>query len=184
MCAIFERHILNEPVLCDPVGSGRSCNACRSSACSGYKYAVSYPERASGTASLAVCSAYMERYKSTLATTAIAAFGLLAAAHVLHPGNYERSDRNVRVVVIANEPATVPTIWTDPPHRLHGSEPAALMAESGVLLAHRATMALPPGVRAFPRLSSTLVPPVVQSRRDEADPIGDLIRDLDLDQNS
>ncbi|WP_144426455.1 hypothetical protein [Methylobacterium sp. ARG-1] len=75
----------------------------------------------------------MEHYKSTLATTAVAAFGLLAAAHILHPGNYERPDRKVRVVVIANETSPAPTIWTDPPHRLHGSEPAALMADSGAL---------------------------------------------------
>jgi hypothetical protein len=54
---------------------------------------VSYPERASGTASLAVGSTDMKRHRSTLATTAIAAFGLLVAAHVLHPGNYERSER-------------------------------------------------------------------------------------------
>lgn len=133
---------------------------------------------------MAVCSAYMEHYRSTLATTAIAAFGLLVAAHVLHPGNYERSERNVRVVVVADETAAVPTIWADPPHRLHGSEPAALMANSGALLAHRPTMPLPPGVRTLPRLSSTLVHPAAQSRTAEGDPIGDLIRDLDLDLDS
>ncbi|WP_147941105.1 hypothetical protein [Methylobacterium sp. WL64] len=59
---------------------------------------------------MAVCSAYMEHYRSTLATTAIAAFGLLVAAHVLHPGNYERSERNIRVVVVADGTAAVPTI--------------------------------------------------------------------------
>ena len=148
------------------------------------KVTVSYPERASGTASLAVCFAYMEHYRSTLATTAIAAFGLLVAAHVLHPGNYERSERNVRVVVVADDTATVPTIWADPPHRLHGSEPAALMADSGALLAHRPTMPLPPGVRTLPRLSSILIHPAAQSRTADSDPIGDLIRDLDLDQES
>lgn len=126
----------------------------------------------------------MEHYKSTLATTAIAAFGLLAATHVLHPGNYERSDRNVRVVVVADETAAAPTIWTDPPHKLHSSEPAALMADSGALLAHRPTMALPPGMRTLPRLSSILVPAVAQAPKHGDDPIGDLIRDLDIDQDS
>jgi hypothetical protein len=130
---------------------------------------------------LAVCSACMEHCRSTFATTAIAALGLLVAAHVVHPGNYERSDRNVRVVVIANERAAAPTIWTDPPHRLRGSEPAALMADSDALLAHRPTMALPPGMRTLPRLSSMLVPPVAQARKAGGDPIGDLIRDLDQD---
>lgn len=148
------------------------------------KVTVSYPERASGTASLAVCSASMEHYRSTLATTAIAAFGLLVAAHVLHPGNYERSERNVRVVVVADETAAMPTIWADPPNRLYGSEPAALMADSGALLAHRPTMPLPPGVRTLPRLSSTLIHPAAPSRTADGDPIGDLIRDLDLDQES
>ena len=145
---------------------------------------VSYPKSASGTASLAVCSAYMERYRSTLATTAIAAFGLLVAAHVLHPGNYERSERNVRVVVVADETAAMPTIWADPPNRLHGSEPAALMADSGALLAHRPTMLLSPGARTLPRLSSVLIRPAAQNRDADGDPIGDLIRDLDLDQDS
>ncbi|MCJ2115008.1 hypothetical protein MKK65_00025 [Methylobacterium sp. J-001] len=126
----------------------------------------------------------MEHYRSTLATTAIAAFGLLAAAHILHPGNYERQDRNVRVVVVANETAAMPRIWNDPPRRLHGSEPAALMADSGSLLAHRSTMTLPPGERTLPRLSSTLVRSTAQSRDADGDPIGDLIHNLDLDQDS
>lgn len=126
----------------------------------------------------------MEHYKSTLATTAVAAFGLLAAAHILHPGNYERPDRKVRVVVIANETSAASTIWTDPPHRLHGSEPAALMADSGILLEHRPMMTLPAGMRTLPRLSSTLVRSAVQSSTADGDPIGDLIRDLDLDQDS
>lgn len=126
----------------------------------------------------------MEHYRSTLATAAIAAFGLLVAAHVLHPGNYERLERNVRVVVVTDGTAAGPTIWADPPHRLHGSEPAALMADSSALLAHRLTMPLPPGVRTLPRLSSTVVHPASQNRTADGDPIGDLIRDLDLDQDS
>lgn len=148
------------------------------------KVTVSYPGRAGGTASLAVGSTDMEHYRSTLATTAIAAFGLLAAAHVLHPGNDERPERTVRVVMVANETAAGPTIWADPPRRLHGSEPAALMADSGALLARRPTMPLPPGVGTLPRLSSTLIHPAAQSGTADGDPIGDLIRNLDRDQDS
>lgn len=52
----------------------------------------------------------MEHFKSTIATTAIAAFGLLAAAHILHPGNFERTTYPSRPV------ATVaPQAWANPP---------------------------------------------------------------------
>lgn len=126
----------------------------------------------------------MERYRSTLATTALAALGLVVAAHVLHPGNYERVSRQARVVTVMAETPSVSTIWTDPPQRLHGTEPAALMAESSSLLAHRLTIALPPGARTVPRLSSTLLPPTTQGKDADGDPIGTLIRGLDLDQDS
>ena len=99
----------------------------------------------------------MEHYKSTLGTTAIAAFGLLAAAHILHPGNYDRADRNVRVVVVTNEMAAAPMIWTDPPFKLYSSEPAALMEGSGALLAYSPTISLPLGTRMAPRLAGSLV---------------------------
>jgi hypothetical protein len=54
----------------------------------------------------------MEHYKSTFATTAIAAFGLLAAAHILHPGNYERTTHPSRPVA-----AVAPQVsaWVNPP---------------------------------------------------------------------
>ena len=129
-----------------------------------------------------MCSAEMEHYRSTLATTAIAALGLLVAAHVLHPGNYQRSDRSARTVVVTAEAASTPTLWADPPRRLHGSEPAALMVDSRALLAHRPTVALPPEARTPPRLSSKLVPPAAHDAA-AGDPIGDLIRNLDLDQD-
>jgi len=58
------------------------------------------------------------------------------------------------------------------------------MAGSGSLLAHRLTMALPPGARTVPRRSSTLVPTASQEKAAEDGPVGDLIRDLDLDQSS
>ena len=126
----------------------------------------------------------MEHYRSTLATTAIAALGLFVAAHVLHPGNYEQSDRRVRVIKIAREASAAPTIWTNPPDRLHGSEPAALMAGSGALLAQHPMLSLPPGTRMAPRLASSLAAPITPDRKIDGDPIGDLIRGLERDQNS
>ena len=126
----------------------------------------------------------MEHYRSTLATTAIAALGLFVAAHVMHPGNFERSDRRTRVITVAAGAPSTPTIWTNPPWKLHGSEPAMLMADSATLLAHRATMTPPLGARMMPRLSGKLVPSVPQGRAAKGDPIGDLIRDLDLGRSS
>lgn len=56
----------------------------------------------------------MEHFKSTIATTAIAAFGLVAAAHILHPGNYERTTYPSRpVATVAAQPA--PQAWVNPP---------------------------------------------------------------------
>ncbi|MCJ2014063.1 hypothetical protein [Methylobacterium sp. J-076] len=54
----------------------------------------------------------MEHFKSTIATAAIAAFGLIAAAHVLHPGNYERTTYPSRPVA-AVAPKAVS--WINPP---------------------------------------------------------------------
>jgi hypothetical protein len=125
----------------------------------------------------------MEPYRSTLATTAIAVLGLFVAAHVLHPGNYEKASRTARVVAVTVEAASVPRVWTDPPHKLLGTEPAALMADSDTLLAHHLTMAPPPGARTLPRVSSTLAPPADKGRDADGDPIGDLIRGLDRDRN-
>lgn len=126
----------------------------------------------------------MEHYRSTLATTAVAVAGLLVAAHVLHPGNYEQPDRRARVVTVAINAPSTSTAWADPPGKLHGSEPALVMANSRSLLSHHMTVALPPGVRSSPRLSGKLMPPAPQGKAAEGDPIGDLIRDLDLNQAS
>lgn len=126
----------------------------------------------------------MEHDRSTLETTAIAVVGLFIAAHVLHPGNYERSDRRARVIIVAATAPSTMTIWTDSPQKPHGSEPAALMADSEALLAHRPTVVPPPGERTLPRLSGTLVPPNSQGKVTDGDPIGDLIHHLDLDENS
>ena len=133
---------------------------------------------------MTVCSIDMEHYRSTLAVTAIAVVGLVAAAHILHPGNYERSDLTARVVAVAIETPSKPTAWTDPPTKLSSSEPAMLMADSAVLLAHRAMVMPPPGTRTVPRLSGELVPSSPHGKAAEGDPIGDLIHNLNLDQAS
>ena len=63
----------------------------------------------------------MEHYKSTLATAAIAAFGLLTAAHVLHPGNYERTTYPSRPVAAVAPQAAA---WVNPPANLPVAEAA------------------------------------------------------------
>jgi hypothetical protein len=65
----------------------------------------------------------MEHYKSTLATAAIAALGLVAAAHVLHPGNYERTTYPSRPVATVASQASA---WVNPPANLPVAETALL----------------------------------------------------------
>ena len=65
----------------------------------------------------------MEHFKSTIATAAIAAFGLVAAAHILHPGNFERTTYPSRPVATVAAPATS---WTNPPVLQPVAEQAAL----------------------------------------------------------
>ena len=66
----------------------------------------------------------MEHYRSTFATAAVAALGLIAAAHILHPGNYEDLPRHVRAPVVAVEAPTSTMAWVDPP--AHASALSAL----------------------------------------------------------
>lgn len=66
----------------------------------------------------------MERYKSTLATAAVAAFDLVAAAHILHPGNYEDLPRHVLTPIAAVEGPISTMAWVDPP--AHASASSAL----------------------------------------------------------
>lgn len=148
----------------------------------------------------------MEHYRSTLATTAVAVCGLLAAAHLLHPGNYENQPRaarpiaHARVVAVTAEAAQASAPWVDPPGALRGAEPAALMAGSAAVLAPRLTVAPPAGSRMTPPLASTLTAPaapnvaalgVAALGRDVAtssagagargsDPLAGLLRDLGL----
>ncbi|MDQ0440888.1 hypothetical protein [Methylobacterium persicinum] len=64
---------------------------------------------------MAARSVVMEHFKSTIATAAIAAFGLLAAAHILHPGNYERTTYPSRPVATVAPKAVS---WVNPPATL------------------------------------------------------------------
>ena len=72
----------------------------------------------------------MEHYKSTLTTAAVAAFGLLAAAHLLHPGNYEDQPTRVRALGVGTPGASGVVAWVDPPARQSVST-----ALSGALIA-------------------------------------------------
>jgi hypothetical protein len=90
----------------------------------------------------------MEHYRSTLATTAIAVFGLVVAAHSLHPGNYEVQTRPARPAVAV----ATPVAWTDPPARIAAPE------TTGTLRAAETAPALPSAVPA-PQLAA-VVPPV------------------------
>ncbi|MCJ2140216.1 hypothetical protein [Methylobacterium sp. E-066] len=114
---------------------------------------------------MAVRSAVMEHYRSTLATTAIAVFGLVVAAHTLHPGNYEAQTRPVRTVTAPAEPSS----WMDPPARVAGaSKPEPRVSETAAatpsdLLAPQMT-ALPAGLATAPALPSEMIAPAQKSR--------------------
>jgi hypothetical protein len=116
---------------------------------------------------LAVRSSVMEHYRSTLATTAIAVFGLVVAAHTLHPGNYEVQPRPVRTEAAQAAPST----WMDPPARMAvTSRPEPTISETARaaaadLLTPRMAAALPPGAVTAPALPSALVAPVEKARK-------------------
>ena len=84
----------------------------------------------------------MEHYASTLATTAAAVVGLVAAAQILHPANFERPARAPRAVV-AQAPAPA---WTDPPVR----SAAATVAPRPVAIAEMAVAETTPVETALP----------------------------------
>ncbi|MDP4022806.1 hypothetical protein Q8W71_09250 [Methylobacterium sp. NEAU 140] len=84
----------------------------------------------------------MEHYASTLATTAAAVFGLVAAAQILHPAHFEHPARAPRAVV-AQAPAPA---WTDPPAR----SAAATIAPRPVALAETTLAETMPAETALP----------------------------------
>ena len=126
----------------------------------------------------------MEHYRSTLAFAAFSACSFVAAGHILHPGNYDTQRRSTRVVtVVAEVPSPSPS-WINPPTPLRGAEPAALTADSATVLAPRLTVALSQGETMAPLVPSTLVKPLPSARKAEADPLGELIRQLDHDDEA
>ncbi len=100
----------------------------------------------------------MEHYRSTLGTTAVAVFGLVVAAHILHPGNYEVQTRPARPVMAAAEPAA----WTDPPARLAATETTGALA---ALTATRIAAVVPPAAVPAPALPAEMARPVEPSRK-------------------
>ncbi|WP_245297869.1 MULTISPECIES: hypothetical protein [Methylobacterium] len=76
---------------------------------------------------MAVRFSAMEHYRSTLGTTAVAVFGLVAAAHILHPGNYEVQTRPARPAVTDAAPVTQ-SAWVDPPAKLAAPETTGALA--------------------------------------------------------
>jgi hypothetical protein len=109
----------------------------------------------------------MEHYRSTLGTAAVAAIGLLVAARVLHPGNFEELPGPARPVASQSEAAlTSVAVRVEPPFGLY-MRPSALSPEMAVL-APRLSAALPPGMTMMPILPAAMANAVGQSWDTEA----------------
>ncbi|MDP4026096.1 hypothetical protein Q8W71_26050 [Methylobacterium sp. NEAU 140] len=89
----------------------------------------------------------MEHFRSTLATTAAAVFGLVTAAHVLHPGNFEAQTRRTGPIAARTETAPV-TVWVDPPSVLR-LRTRPMSPDTAALTPHM-TVPLPPGMTMAP----------------------------------
>lgn len=61
----------------------------------------------------------MEHYRSTIAVTGIAVLGLVAAAGILHPANFERAARPAAKPAMSVSAPTEATAWVDPPAASH-----------------------------------------------------------------
>lgn len=82
----------------------------------------------------------MEHYKSTFAVTGIAVLGLMAAAGILHPGNFERQ---ARPAAKSHAVAATPTAWVDPPaSRSAALRRAAPLSDTAALMKAEPTVAL------------------------------------------
>lgn len=114
----------------------------------------------------------MEHYRSTLAITAIAVFGLVAATHSLHPGNYEMQIRSARPVVAAASPAA----WIDPPARIAAPETTgAIRPNAGTsdiaaaipsaVPAPQSAAVVPPGATPAPPLPGEMARPAAPLRK-------------------
>ncbi|MCJ2134178.1 hypothetical protein MKK69_08925 [Methylobacterium sp. J-026] len=82
----------------------------------------------------------MEHYRSTLAIAGVAAFGLVAAAHILHPGNYEDLPRGVQASVSRAEAPVRSVAWTSPPAR---ADALSALSNAVVPVAQAAEIASP-----------------------------------------
>lgn len=82
----------------------------------------------------------MEHYKSTFAVTGIAVLGLLTAAGILHPGNFERQERPA---ARSHAVAAAPTAWVDPPaSRSIALRRTAPLSDTAALMKAEPTVAL------------------------------------------
>ncbi|MGU3538899.1 hypothetical protein [Methylobacterium sp. A54F] len=87
----------------------------------------------------------MEHFGSTLATTAVAALGLVAAAHILHPRDLVAEKPRARsVTVLVAEPAQA-SAWVDPPDasRASSQSPAPAPRPAAFTLITADMLALP-----------------------------------------
>lgn len=105
-----------------------------------------------GTVSLAVCSVGMEHYRSTLSTTAIAVLGLVVAARVLHPGNYEEQPRHTRLTPIQTTSLS-DVVKSDSLPEVRSEDMAIAISE---VLTPSMTIPLPAGVTMAPILPTSL----------------------------
>lgn len=109
----------------------------------------------------------MEHYRSTLGTAAVASVGLLMAARVLHPGNFEELPRAARPIPAQSGAASTPVaVSVDPPFGLY-MRPSALSPEMAVL-APRLTAPPPAGMTMMPILPAAMANAVDQSPDTEA----------------
>ena len=101
--------------------------------------------RPCGTRSLAVRFSGMEHLRLTLATTAIAVFGLVVAAHSLHSSNEGPPAAPARTI------AATATAWADPPARATGPETTgALRSDARASALPSAMPSLQPAVAVSP----------------------------------
>ena len=82
----------------------------------------------------------MEHYKSTFAVTGIAVLALMAAAGILHPGNFERQ---AQPAAKSHAVAAARTAWVDPPaSRNVALRRAAPLSDTAALMKPEPTVAL------------------------------------------
>lgn len=126
----------------------------------------------------------MEHYRSTLAFTAFAACSLVAAGHILRPGNYDTPRHPTRIVAMTAEAPSPSPLLFNPQVMLRGVEPAAIEADSATVLAPRLTLAVSRNELAVPPRPSALVKPIPLARKAKTDPLGELIQRLVLDDEA